>query len=47
MIIKNKKLQNSFQNINNYIDILTLSEDEKRNLKGLLNNVKIRIGVTK
>lgn len=45
MFNKKKKLQKSFNNINKYIDSLTLSEQEKRNLKGLLRNVKIRIRV--
>ncbi|HEK9993504.1 TPA: hypothetical protein TT573_000575 [Streptococcus equi subsp. zooepidemicus] len=45
MFNKKKKLQKSFNNINKHIDSLTLSEQEKRNLKGLLRNVKIRVGV--
>lgn len=45
MFNKKKKLQKSFNNINKHIDGLTLSDQEKRNLKGLLLNVKIRTGV--
>lgn len=45
MFNKKKRLQKSFNNINKHIDSLTLSDDEKRNLKGLLRNVKIRTEV--
>ncbi|KXT73374.1 hypothetical protein STRDD10_01566 [Streptococcus sp. DD10] len=45
MFNKKEKLQKSFNNINQHIDSLTLSDEEKRNLKGLLLNVKIRSGV--
>lgn len=45
MFNKKKKLQKSFNDINKHIDSLTLSEEEKRNLKGLLLNIKIRTGV--
>ncbi|HEQ8383865.1 hypothetical protein Javan150_0009 [Streptococcus phage Javan150] len=45
MFNKKKKLQKSFNDINKRIDSLTLSDQEKRNLKGLLLNVKIRTGV--
>ncbi|MGV3189893.1 hypothetical protein [Streptococcus sp. 11273D007BT] len=45
MFNKKKKLQKSFNDINNHIDSLALSDQEKRNLKGLLLNIKIRTGV--
>ena len=44
MIRKNKKLQNSFNNINKHIDSMTLSDDEKCHLKALLLNLIIRTG---
>lgn len=45
MFNKKKRLQKSFNNINKHIDGLTLSDQEKNNLQGLLNNIKIRTGV--
>ncbi|MGT2683414.1 hypothetical protein [Streptococcus porci] len=45
MFNKKKKLQKSFKTINKHIDSLTLSDEEKRNLKGLLRNVKVRTEV--
>ena len=45
MFNKKKKLQKSFNDINQLIDRLALSDQEKRNLKGLLLNIKIRTGV--
>ncbi|CRS95810.1 hypothetical protein [Streptococcus equi] len=45
MFNKKKKVQKSFETISEHIDSTTLSGDEKRNLKGLLRNVKIRTGV--
>lgn len=45
MFNKKKKLQKSINDINQHIDSLALSDQEKRNLKGLLLNIKIRTGV--
>ncbi|WP_170240470.1 hypothetical protein [Streptococcus hyovaginalis] len=45
MFNEKKKVQKAFNTISDHIETLNLSEAEKRNLKGLLLNIKIRTGV--
>lgn len=45
MFSKKKTVQESFREISTHIDRLMLPDSEKRNLKGLLTNIKIRTGV--
>ena len=45
MFKRKSNVTESFNTIDNHIDSLMLSDREKRNLKGLLLNVKIRTGV--